>query len=75
MRSFLLRHQRNELLGEHRLEHNKWFADRIKTILLIDDGFTAPQISKVLFIDDSTVCRYKKAYENGGLEELIVTSQ
>jgi len=71
MKKLLSQHQRNELLEEHRREHNKRFADRIKTILLLDDGLTPAQISKVLFVDDSTVRRYKRAYQVGGLEELI----
>ena len=71
MKKILSRHQRTELLKEHRLEHNKKFADRIKTILLLDQGWSPNKIAEALFIDDSTVRRYRKAYELGGLEELI----
>ena len=71
MTKFLSRQQRNELLEEHRLEHNKRFADRIKTILLLDRGWSSREVAEVLFIDESTARRYRKVYEVGGLEELI----
>ena len=71
MTKFLSRQQRNELLEEHRLEHNKRFADRIKTILLLDRGWSSREVAEALFIDESTVRRYWKVYEVGGLEELI----
>jgi len=69
--SFLTRKQKNELLNDHRAEDKKRFADRIKTILSLDKGYSVKEISDILLINESTVRRYKKAYDVGGLEELI----
>lgn len=72
MRNFLSKIQRQELLSEHRLESNKKYADRIKSILLFDKGWSAAEIAEALFIDESTVRRYRKSYEDGGIELLIL---
>lgn len=72
MKKFLTIVQRHELLEEHRREDNKKYADRIKAILLFDKGWSATKIAQVLFIDESTVRRYRKAYEEGGIELLIL---
>lgn len=64
--------QRHELLEEHRREDNKKYADRIKTVLLFDNGWSAAQIAEALFIDESTARRYRKAYDEGGIEQLIL---
>ena len=71
---FLSKKQRSELLQDHRAEFNKKFADRIKAVLLIDDGYTFSHISKVLFIDERTVRRHLRSYESDGLEGLIEDS-
>jgi len=47
--------ERSELLKLHKAEDGRKFADRIKTILLLDDGYSYSQISKVLFLDDQTI--------------------
>jgi len=70
-KKFLNKFKRNELLSEHKLEKNKRFADRIKTILLLDKGYSFAQISEILFIDEKTARNYKKSYLDGGLEQLI----
>jgi hypothetical protein len=33
-------------------------ADRIKAILLLNDGFTYGQVAKILLLDDTTIRRY-----------------
>ena len=47
------------------------YADRIRVILLLDDGETYKNISKFLFLDEGTIGNYKKRYEKGGIEGLI----
>jgi transposase len=71
MEKFLSKKQRNELLSEHRLEKDKHFADRLKTILLLDEGLSYKEISRVLFLNDSTIRRYEKNYLDGGIECLL----
>ena len=65
------RKQRKELLEELKLERMRRYAERIKVILLLDDGETYKNIAKFLFLDEGTVGNYKKRYKLGGVEGLI----
>ena len=67
---FLKKRQRQELIDDHRADHNRK-ADRIKSILLLDQGYSFSEIANILLLDESTIRRYKKAYDIGGFEELI----
>ena len=71
MGSFLNEKQRQELLGELKLERMRRYAERIKIILLLDHGETYENIAKFLFIDEGTIGNYKKRYKKGGIEGLI----
>lgn len=71
MSSFLSSTEREALLRELHLEKERRFAYRINTILLLDDGLSYSEISRVLFLDDSTIGRYLKKYKQGGLEGLL----
>ena len=68
---FLDSNQRYELLRELRLEDKARYSDRIKVILLLDDGETYANISKFLFLDEGTIANYRRRYVDGGIEELI----
>lgn len=68
---FLKRDQRKELLEELKIERARKYADRIRVILLLDDGETYKDIAKFLFLDEGTIANYRKRYKNGGIEELI----
>jgi DNA-binding NarL/FixJ family response regulator len=46
---------RLELLRLHRLERDRRVADRIKAVLLSDDGWTYKEIAKALFLDEQTI--------------------
>ena len=54
----------------HRACLDKRTADRIKTILLIADGFSYSQIEKILLLDERTLNRYKKIYFEYGIDGL-----
>ena len=70
MRS-LTKTEREELLSELRREDNKKYADRIRTILLLDKAWPIEQIAEALFLSISSIHRYRKSYEEGGVEQLI----
>lgn len=67
----LPKQQRLILEEAHCAERNKRQADRIKTILLLHDGYSHGEIAKILLLDDSTTRRYEQEYREGGLEELL----
>lgn len=71
MSKFLSKNKRKNLLSELRLERNRRFADRIRVILLLDQGKIASQIAEFLFLDEGSVRNYKRRYEEGGIEELV----
>ena len=63
--------QRLILKEAHLAERNKRQADRIKTILLLDRGYSHQEIAGILLLDDSTTRRYEQEYADGGLDELL----
>ncbi|MDR2539754.1 MAG: helix-turn-helix domain-containing protein [Chlamydiales bacterium] len=66
--NILTRNQRDILKARHRHERDKRLCDRIKTILLLDKGWTYEAIAEALLLDDDTIRRYSKTYLEGGKE-------
>jgi len=58
----------------HRACLDKKTADRIKAILLMADGFTYQQIEKILLLDERTLGRYKKIYQEKGIDGLVANN-
>ncbi len=54
--------ERIALLSRHKRERDKRIADRIKAVILHDDGWTSERISAALLIDDATIRFYIKTY-------------
>ena len=50
-------------MTQHKKERDKRVADRIKVVLLTDDGWTIDEIRRALFIDDGTVRRHLDIYK------------
>jgi len=72
VRNFLSKKARSELLEELRLERYSKYSDRLKTILLLDEGKSYKSISDYLFITERTLRNYKNNYLEGGIEQLIM---
>jgi len=66
--------QRNELKDLHRQEHGRRFADRIKTILLLDDGLSYSRVAEILLLDDQTIRNYEKLFYDQGTSGLLKTA-
>lgn len=66
--------EKAELISRHRGEREGHVRDRIKAVLLNDDGYNPLEISRILLLDDETVRRHIRDYftqnklapENGG---------
>lgn len=67
----LSKRERRILEEAHLAERNKRQADRIKTVLLLHQGYAHREIAVILLLDDSTTRRYEQEYEAGGLDELL----
>ena len=44
---------------------------RLKTILLLDNGWTYAQVAEILLLDDQTIRNYEKYYLEAGLDRLL----
>jgi transposase len=62
MHAVLTKNERFELLSRHKREKEKRIADRIKAVLLLDEGWSYKEIAKALFLDDNTVRLHIKKY-------------
>jgi transposase len=71
MKGFLTTDQRSELMHELKVERHAKYSDRIKTILLLDKGWTHEKISEALFLDEGTIRNYRKRYVEGGIFGLV----
>jgi len=63
--------QRQTLRLRHRQTKNRKQADRIKTILMLDEGWSFEEIARILLLDDDTIRSYDKQYRDEGLDELL----
>lgn len=60
---FPITEQEIEILKSiHKSEKDKRKADKIKTILMLDQGYTATEISSNLMIDQDTITKWKKKF-------------
>ena len=83
MNEFLTHDERTTLIMQHRQERDRRIADRIKTILLADDGMLYVDIARVLFLDDQSISRFVLEYkdrqklkpENGGSVSKLTEEQ
>jgi len=55
----------------HRQQRDRRQADRVKAIVLLGTGWSAPQVAQVLLIDESTVRQWLAKYQQGGKKELL----
>lgn len=71
--NFLTRAERSMLRSEHRLERDGQKKDRLKFILLADQGWSEEQIAAVLLLEARTLKRYWQEYGTQGLRSLLTT--
>jgi len=57
----------------HKRETNRKFADCIKTVILLNDGWSYSKISKILLLDDQTIINYESRYLKGGIDGLLAS--
>ena len=70
MSSFLKPKDISDLKWRHRKADRKT-ADKIKTILMLDQGYSYEEIARVLLTDDSTIRRWHNVYQSDGLEAMF----
>jgi transposase len=68
---FLTSEQRAEIKSLHRQCKERRFADKLKSILLLDRDLSCEEISEILLLDDDTIRNYKKQYLSEGVNALL----
>ena len=68
---FLTIEDRRVLKEFHNIVNTSKKADRIKMILLLDDGYSYIEIARILLFDEKTCRKNYKDYCEGGVEKLI----
>lgn len=71
MRDFLTAQEVVILKEAHHSARYRKSADRIKTILLLNNGLSYTQIAKILLLDETTTRRYEKEYKTSGVDGLL----
>ena len=71
MRNFLTAREVVILQEAHHSSRLRKSADRIKTILLLNQDFTYEQIARLLLLDEGTLRRYEKEYRKNGIDGLL----
>ncbi|SRR5258708_523448 len=71
MGDFLTPDQIEVLQEAHRASLGRKQADRIKTILFLNEGFSYQQTAKLLMLDEITIRRYKKEFAKQGIDGLL----
>ena len=64
MHIFISKEQREKLLNQHRREKNGKIRDRIKSVLLSDQGWTYRSISEALFLDEETISTHVREFRD-----------
>ncbi len=70
-RNFLDKSERDSLAARHRLERDKRICDRIKAILLLNNGWSYDKVAKALLLDSGTIRRYHAIYIDGEKSALL----
>jgi DNA-binding NarL/FixJ family response regulator len=64
MQDFLSASQRSSLKSAHRMERDRKIGDRMKVVLLADQGESFAEIARFLFIDEQTTRRHLSLLQN-----------
>ena len=70
-KGFLTKREKELLISQHSCEHEGKYRDRIKAIVLLDEGWSYEQIAKALLIDHKTIRRNYEIYVTEGIDELL----
>jgi len=63
--------EREELKKLHKSCSVKRYADRLKALLLLDNGLSCVEVGEILLLDDDTIRKYRTQYLNFGAKSLL----
>lgn len=71
MKNFLTAQEIEILQEAHYSAFDRKHADRIKTILFLNQGISYKQTAKLLMLDETTIRRYEGQFKKGGVDLLV----
>lgn len=71
MKDLLQPFQRQQLEAAYRIVSDKRTANKLNSLLLLDDGFSYEEVSAILKLDDATIRRYENSFRQIGLDEFL----
>ena len=67
----LSQEDKNKIKKLHRNCKQRKHADKLKAILMLDNGFSCVEVGEVLLLDDDTIRNYRNTYLNEGADSLL----
>ena len=55
----------------HKTQRDRRFADRLKAIIHLGNGWTVAEVADALLVDEKTIYLWLEKYEQGGTDELL----
>ena len=74
MNKLLNKEDRKYLIDTVRREPDRRFADKIRALLHLDNGWSYKKISEALYLDDQTIRNYEHLYKEGGIDLVLTTN-
>jgi transposase len=71
MKDFLTAQEVLILREAHHSSQFRKSADRIKAMLLLNEGLSYQQVAKILLLEKTTIRRYEKEYKKNGIDGLL----
>jgi len=71
MKFNLTQEERNNIIQLHRSCSERRFADKLKSLLLLDNGYSCVEVGEILLLDDDTIRTYRAQYLNHGAESML----
>lgn len=71
MGNFLTENEKHLLRETHHSIKFRRYADKIKAVLMLNEGFSYEETAKVLMLDEMTIRRYEKEYTEQGINGLL----
>lgn len=67
--------QKEEIRNLHKMCKDRRYADKLKSLLLLDKGFSCEDVGEMLLLDDDTIRIYRTEYLSSGAKKLIQNNQ
>lgn len=71
MSGFLTTEQILGLRALHKKSREQRVCDKIKALLMLNDGYSYQQIAEILLLDDATIRRWQAIFEGKGINSLL----